>query len=114
MTQTQDGLSWLGDLSDNWSQAMTAWQSLARAVPGVEDAMSRIAEPSQTFAQFMAALGPELSEGGFSAAEISRRWREVLGSGSNNVFAGQFPQSMNMPDFSRFRSEEHTSELQSL
>src|SRR3546814_15835472 len=50
----------------------------------------------------MAYLGPELSEGGFSAAEISRRWREVLGSGSNNVFAGQFPQSMNMPDFSRF------------
>lgn len=101
MKQTQDGLSWLGDLSDNWSQAMTAWQSLAKAVPGVEDAMSRIADPSQMFSQFMAALGPELSEEGFSAAEISRRWREVLGSSGHNVFAGQFPH-MHMPDVSRF------------
>lgn len=102
MTQTQDGLSWLGDLSENWSQAMTAWQSLAKAVPGVEDAMSRIAEPTQAFSQFMGALGPDLSAGGFSAAEISRRWREVLGSSSNNVFGSQFSHWMNMPDISQF------------
>ncbi|PKM15704.1 MAG: hypothetical protein CVV12_06945 [Gammaproteobacteria bacterium HGW-Gammaproteobacteria-2] len=102
MTQAQDGLSWLGDLSDNWSQAMTAWQSLAKAVPGVEDAMSRIAEPSQAFSQFMAALGPGLGEGGFSAAELTRRWRETLETGASGAFTGQFAQGVSGFDLNTF------------
>lgn len=102
MTQTQDGLNWLGDLSDNWSQAMSAWQSLAKAVPGVEDAMSRIAEPSQAFSRFMDALGPGLSAEGLTAAEIVQRWRDAMGSGANDVFAGQFAQGMPHFDASQF------------
>lgn len=94
MTQTQDGLHWLGELSDNWSQAMTAWQSLAKMVPGIEDAMSRMAEPSEAFAQFMAALGPGLGDGGFSAAEVVKRWRDAVAPGSGNAFAGQFTPAM--------------------
>ena len=102
MTQTQDGLHWLGELSDNWSQAMTAWQSLAKAVPGVEDAMGRMAEPAQAFTQFMAALGPGLSDGGYSAAEIAKRWRDALASGVGNVFAGQFPHGIGQVDVRQF------------
>lgn len=102
MTQTQDGLNWLGTLSDDWSQAMTAWQSLIKAAPGVEDAMSRIAEPSQAFSLFMGALAPGLGAEGFSAAEIVQRWRGAMGAGANDAFGGLFAQGMKHFDSSQF------------
>lgn len=102
MAKAQDGSNWLGDLSDNWSQAMGAWQSLAKAVPGIEAAMGKIAEPSQAFNQFFSALGPGLSQGGLSATDISKRWREVLGQGSANPFTKAFGQGMQGFDFNQF------------
>lgn len=102
MTQTKDALNWLGALSEDWGQAMNAWQSLAKAVPGVEDAMSAMAEPTQAFSRFMGALAPGLGADGFSAAEIVQRWREAIGAGANGTLGGLFTTGMTHLDASQF------------
>lgn len=73
-----DGTQWTRELSDNWSQAMGAWMTLAKGAPGMEDAMSRMADPVQSFAQLLQSMAPSAGNDNFSASEISRRWREVM------------------------------------
>ena len=102
MAKAADGSEWLAGLCDNWSQEMTAWQSLARAVPGVEDSMSRLADPSQMFVQLLNALGGDGGEGGFSAAEITRRWREVMSQAGVNPLSQGAAQAMPGFDVSSF------------
>lgn len=79
-----EGMQWTRDLSDNWSQAMGAWMALAKGAPGVEDAMSRMADPVQSFAQLLQSMSPAADGEGFSAAEITRRWRELLTQGDGD------------------------------
>lgn len=79
-----EGMQWTRDLSDNWSQAMGAWMALAKGAPGVEDAMSRMADPVQSFAQLLQSMSPATDGEGFSAAEITRRWRELLTQGGGD------------------------------
>jgi len=82
-----DGMQWTRDLSDHWSQAMGAWMTLAKGAPGVEDAMSRLADPVQSLAQLLQAMMPLAGGEGFSASEISRRWREVMSQSAASPLA---------------------------
>lgn len=73
-----DGTQWTRNLSDNWSQAMGAWMALAKGAPGVEDSMSRMADPVHSFAQLLQSMNLSGDGNAFSAADISRRWREIF------------------------------------
>lgn len=81
MTDKKQSEDWIDGLSDTWSEAMRAWEQLAKGAIDFDPFAGRMATAAQAFASLLGGFGKDGADT-WSAAEIARRWRELVAGGT--------------------------------